>query len=284
MQESGPRSPAGREPSQGRTADERRRVTNGARGNPATRSRPAQTAPHRRVDDPVIARLKLAIIVVIVTWLAGILSAVMFGTFNLAHPPRTSTENEIEQFAGVVQSGKAGSQTYARYVDTLVRAGQLSKAQQALDKAIKVAKTDKSYLYAQQARLSFAQKDYKGAVAAADKAMAEAKKELKAFKAANVAANRNPNAAAVMPDSFSTAALAKADALVQSKDYANAIKAYDSYVKVRPVDSDVLVQRASVKVRIGDKKGAEADYRVALKYIPDYKPALDGLKQIGVPK
>ena len=42
-----------------------------------------------------------------------------------------------------------------------------------------------------------------------------------------------------------------------------------------------LVTRASAKVQLGDKKGAAADYRAALKYIPDYQPALDGLKQIG---
>ena len=39
--------------------------------------------------------------------------------------------------------------------------------------------------------------------------------------------------------------------------------------------------RATAKMQVGDKKGAEADYRAALKYIPDYQPALDGLKQIG---
>ena len=84
-----------------------------------------------------------------------------------------------------------------------------------------------------------------------------------------------------MPASYQTAALAKAAALITTKDYAGAIKVYDIYLADQPVDSDVLVQRATAKIQVGDKKGAEADFRAALKYIPDYQPALDGLKQIG---
>ena len=40
--------------------------------------------------------------------------------------------------------------------------------------------------------------------------------------------------------------------------------------------------RAQAKAKVGDKQGAANDYRAALKYIPDFQPALDGLKQIGV--
>jgi hypothetical protein len=32
---------------------------------------------------------------------------------------------------------------------------------------------------------------------------------------------------------------------------------------------------------MGDTAGAKADYNAALKYIPGYKPALDGLDKIG---
>ena len=84
-----------------------------------------------------------------------------------------------------------------------------------------------------------------------------------------------------MPSSYSTAALAKAEALVASQDYAGGIKAFDAYLEQEPTGSDVLVMRAQAKVKAGDTTGAEADYRAALRFVPDYKPALDGLKQIG---
>ncbi len=236
----------------------------------------------QRTPDPVIRWVTLAIFGVIIIWLVGVISALMLGVFAQPTAPRTAAERDLMALGGTVQSGKATPQEYAYYVNVLIRAGQLSKAQQALDQALRTTKTDKSYLYAQQAQLDLTQQDYKGTVATADKAIAEAKNELKAFMDANVAANRKRTAGVVVPTSYTDAALAKAQALVASKDYAGAIKAFDLYLAEQPTDSDVLVARGTAKIQVGDKKGAEADFRAALKYIPDYQPALDGLKQIGV--
>jgi tetratricopeptide (TPR) repeat protein len=204
MQESGPTSPAAKEPNAARPG---------------------------RTPDPVVRWLVLGIAAVIILWLVGILSAMMFGLLSPAASPRTSAERDLRVLTATVQSGKATTQTYAQYVSTLIRAGQLSKAQQALDQALATAKTDRSFLYAQQADLALARKDYQGTVTAADKAMAEAEKELKAFMDNNVKNNRAPSAGAVVPASFADAALAKAQALYASKDYKGAIKAFDVYLK-----------------------------------------------------
>ena len=59
---------------------------------------------------------------------------------------------------------------------------------------------------------------------------------------------------------------------------------FDVYLKEQPTAADVLVKRGTTKVEVGDEKGAEADFRAALKFIPDYQPALDGLEQIGASK
>jgi len=212
------------------------------------------------------------------------LSAAMFGLLTPAKAPRTAAERDLNSLTAQVQTGKASIRTYAQYIDTLIQAGQLVKAQSALDQSLQTAKTDRSYLLAEQAQLYLANKDYQGAVTAADKAIVEAQKELKAYKDANVAANRLPDAGAQMPTSYATAALAKADSLMQTKDYAAAVKAFDAYLTQEPTDADILVLRAQAKANAGDKTGAAADYRSALTYIPDYQPALDGLKQIGAAK
>lgn len=248
--------------------------------SPVGEGKQSRPAP-RRSGDPVVRWLMLGIFLVIILWLVGVLSAMMFGLLSPAAAPRTEAEKDILTLNDAVQSGKATTQTYARYISVLISAGQLSKAQQALDEAFKTAKTDRSYLYAQQAQLDLTRKDYAGTVAAADKAMAEAQSELKAFMDENVKNNRRRDAGATIPTSFTDAALAKAEALVSTHDNANAIKAFDVYLKSSPADSDILVQRAQIKLLVGEKSGAEADFRTALKYVPDYQPALDGLKQIG---
>jgi tetratricopeptide (TPR) repeat protein len=234
-----------------------------------------------RGADPVIRWLTIGIFAVIILWLAGMASALVFGLITPPKAPRTETERDLITLSAQVDSGKATTQVYAAYINVLINAGQLGKAQDALNEALATAKNDRSYLYAQQAQLALANKDYQGTEAAADKAMTQAQAELKAFEDNNVANNRRRDAGAVMPDSYTQAALAKAQALMAMKDYPNAIKALDAYVKEAPGDSDILVQRGLLKAQTGDNAGAAADFRAALKFIPDYQPALDGLKQIG---
>lgn len=246
------------------------------------KSRPASPARPRRAGDPVTRWLVLAIVGVIIIWLVSLLSAMFFGVVMPSTSPRTAAERDLEKIKAQIDTGKASPQGYAKYVNALVSVGQLNKAQSVLDDALATAKTERSYLLAEQAQLLLVRKDYKGTVAAADKAMTEATKELQKFMDANVAAKRVATAGAVMPTSYAAAALAKASALVASEDYKGAIKAFDAYLTQDPTGADVLIARAQAKVKVGDKEGAEADYRAALKYIPDYQPALDGLKQIGV--
>ncbi len=286
MQESGPVSPIEGQPDQSPAQSVAQVVTTSSEkpGKTKKKKAAAKPKPPKRASDPVIRWLVLGIAAVVVVWLVTMLSAMIFGLLTPPSSPRTSAERDLMVLTGTVQSGKATTQTYAQYVGTLISAGQLAKAQQALDQALKIVKKDKSYLYAQQADLLLAQKDYQGTVEAADKAIAEAEKELEAFMDANVKANRKRGAAAVMPSSHSTAALAKAEALMASKDIPNAIKAFDIYIKESPADSDILVRRAQAKVEVGDKAGATKDFKAALKFIPDYQPALDGLKQIGADK
>jgi beta-phosphoglucomutase-like phosphatase (HAD superfamily) len=57
---------------------------------------------------------------------------------------------------------------------------------------------------------------------------------------------------------------------------------FDEYLEERPTAADILVRRGYLRIENGDTKGAEADFRSALKFLPNDPAALDGLKQIGV--
>ena len=244
---------------------------------------PPTPRPARR-GDPVTRWLVLIIAVVLVLWLAAVVSAMLFGMLTPPSAPRTAAERALLFTEATVKSGSADAQTYARYIGVLIDTGQLSRAQGVLNQALKTAKTDRSYLLARQAQLLSLQKDYEGAVAAANKAMVEAKKELKAVMDKNVKANRKAGAGAVLPTSYEDASLIKAEALLATRDYKGAITVFDLYLVQEPTAADVLVKRGTTKAEIGDTKGAATDYRAALRFIPDYQPALDGLKQIGASK
>ena len=255
---------------------------------PSKRVKPARAAGKppapRRVNDPVTRWLTIGIFAVIVLALATVVSALFFGVVNPSGPPRTEVEQQLLNYSADVDSGKADTQTFAKYADALIQAGQYSKAQSTLDVALKSAKTDKSYLYAEQAELYFATKRYQDTVTTADKAITEANAEITLFKRANKAANRTEDAGLHTPDSYGQAAFVKASALVSLKRPQDAIAAYDEYLKVSPNDSDVLVLRGDLKAQAGDTAGAQKDYRAALTFVPDYQPALDGLAKIGASK
>jgi Flp pilus assembly protein TadD len=114
-----------------------------------------------------------------------------------------------------------------------------------------------------------------------DETLAAAQAEQQASLAALKARGISQPAEKERPPSWLTAAHLKGDALVELKDVAGAIKAYDLYLSVSPVDADILVARGLLKAQSGDKSGAETDFRQALRFIPDYQAALDALKQIG---
>lgn len=232
-----------------------------------------------RTADPVTRWLTLAIVGLLILWLSGIVSALVFGLMSPSPAPRTAVERDLSVYSAQIQSGQADAKTWAKYIDTLITAGELSKANNSVAVALKSAKADKSYILAEQARLQLVEKDYAGSAKIADQAMTQAKSEYAALVAKYAASKIKLGA--TLPDSWGQAALLKAAALSASGGGPAAIKAFDAYLKVSPTDADVLVRRGALKAAAGDKAGAAADFRAALRYIPDYKPALDGLKQIG---
>jgi tetratricopeptide (TPR) repeat protein len=235
-----------------------------------------------RGSDPVVRWLVLAVFGVIVLWVVGLLSAVVFGVVSPPKAPRTTVERNLLILRQQVQAGAADTRTWARYVDALITAGQLSKARESIGIALQQAKADKSYLLAEQARLYLAAKDYSDAVRSADDAVAQADAERQAQAKANAA--RQITASVGLPESWDLAVLTKAQALVLSGDGANAVKTYDAYLEKHKTDADIIVRRGDAKAALGDTAGAAADYREALKFIPDYKSALDGLNRIGADK
>jgi tetratricopeptide (TPR) repeat protein len=76
--------------------------------------------------------------------------------------------------------------------------------------------------------------------------------------------------------------LLKAAIFESKSDWKKALEAYNEYLTTKTTAATVFAQRGNVKEKLGDKKGAEADYRQVLVFIPDNEDALAGLKRIGV--
>ena len=231
--------------------------------------------------DPVTRMLLIGLLGVVVLFVVAIVSALAFGFLSPARAPRTLVERDLATYGEAVRTEKADAKTTASYAAALIDSGQMSEASALLVKALATARTDKSFLQVQQARLAYVQKQYDSAAKLGDVALVTADSELAGRIAELAKKGIKQKVESQRPLSWLPAARIKADALAATPDAARAIEAYDVYLKVSPGDSDVLVARGTQKVTTGDKAGAEKDFREALRFIPDFQPALEALKQIG---
>jgi tetratricopeptide (TPR) repeat protein len=173
------------------------------------------------------------------------------------------------------------------YISALIGDHQYSLAQETIDRGKKTLKDqeitqDMVYM---QATLYDAQNN-------TDKALVTAEAAIKTIKKANEEAKANykktgkPTTAMMLEENanYWDLLLLKASILEKKQDWKQALGVYDEYLAEKATAATVFVDRGDVKAKLGDKKGAEADYRQALVFIPDNADALAGLKQIGVAK
>ena len=223
-------------------------------------------------------QLLLIILALVVLWLSGIASALIFGLIS-APAPRTSIERSLRVYGAAVDEGSVDPAVWSDYAGSLIEAKQYTQAERVIADALELVKSDRSRVLLQSINLAVAREDYALAVKAADTTLAECAEELKAT--VERYAEIGVTTMAEQPYAYGPALLLKAEALTKLGRNDDAVSAYDAFLKDIPRASDVLVLRGDLKAETGDENGAEADYREALKYISDYDLALDGLKRIG---
>jgi tetratricopeptide (TPR) repeat protein len=233
------------------------------------------------MDDPTIRILTVALLGVIALFLVAVVSALVMGLLSPPTAPRTLLEKSLSVYGAQVKAGKADTATWAAYIGALIDANQLTEARTVLDKALKSVTSERSAILLQEARLEYALKDFPASVKAAEAARLDAEKQQAARLAELKVKGINEKPANVLPPPWFPAVHQKADALVQMGEDAQAIEAYSLYLTLSPADSTILVARGEVELKIGDASSAERDFRAALKYIPDYQPALDALEKMG---
>lgn len=247
-------------------------------------SAPSQTpaAPEkpRALDDPMVRRLALIGAGMLILWLAGVLSALVFGLLTPSDVPRTSAERSLMVYESALEeTTSVDPLLWADYARALTEAKQYSRSQSVINNAMKAVKSKKSAVMLEQARLYVARKDWSKAAEWTKKTEAEIQAEIdreqKALDAQGITTSPQT------PRAKKEVYLLKADVSTGQKDEKAAIAAYDEHLELYPTSADVYAMRGDLRAGAGDKAGAEADYRECLKYIPDFQPAIDGLEKIG---
>jgi tetratricopeptide (TPR) repeat protein len=249
--------------------------------------RPGTTAPHRRaarssaLGDPVVMRMVYVALGLLVLFLLTIVGALTSGVINPT-APRTLAEKELTVSRTEVQQGSTDPAVWGRYIASLIGTGQYGRAKRVIaDGRASIDDSATADFALAEARLYSAQKQHEKALDAADGAIKQietARKDALAAGGAVAAAAEREG----LPENYYIAVLLKAEAFRALGQTDKAIEQYGIYIAANEGAADILVERGDAKADMGDKAGAESDYREALRFVPDSKTALDGLKKIGV--
>jgi tetratricopeptide (TPR) repeat protein len=228
--------------------------------------------------DPVARRIISIALGLIILWLAGVVSALLFGMMDPT-APRTSTERALKVYESVVESGEANPTVYAAYIRALTEAGQYTRAQQLINASVDADESTRAQILVEQARLHNARNRHESAIETVDEALAQFEADWARIEAA--AKERNVPVTEQRPIEHRQALILKAAAFDGLKQPDKALEIYSDYLEIWPADADVRTLRGDIYAEQGDNDQAEADYREALRYIPDYEAALEGLDTIG---
>lgn len=246
----------------------------------------SQGAPGPRSStfrDPVVRIGTYVAIGLVILFLATVVGALVTGVVQpRTGGPRSAAERELLIAAAAAGPGATG-EAWAPYVDALVANGDLRKARVALEaaRASVVATATAPDLDLSEARLLSAEKRYEQATEAADKAMTGyvAERDARVAAAAGTAATAEQ---AALVDGYYYAALVRAYAYVELRQWKDAVGMFDVYLAQNPTAADILVDRGNAKAGMNDNAGAEKDFREALRFVPYDEEAKAGLKRIGV--
>lgn len=237
--------------------------------------------PAASQSDPVVRGLWIAIGVVVVALLTGLAFALVSGWLSPSGP-RTALEARVLTAADGVRKVPSSGQARYDLIVTLGLSGLDRQARTAVDAAKRELKgIELPYAYLGEATLDLNGDRFRDAISVADEGL---KVEAAAFDAERrrLAKERID---ATLPESLQRLQvqfdLVKAQASVKLGDWKGSADALTAALQVDPLSADVLVLRAVTYRQMGDLNKARADYQKALTLIPDYQPAVDGLKQIG---
>lgn len=270
------------------TPRETREGAGGARSE-VTASGPAPRVAalqrHTAFADPVVRKMAWVAALVVVAFLATVVSALFFGIIN-PPAPRTAMERDLAIAEARIESAEATltSQDWYTYANALVSAGQYSKAERTIETAVGSGLEDpsKQYFGLVKTRLAIAREDFETALEESEIAMTALEAQMEVERQAYEATGKPSTMIADgLGENYQTLQLLRAEAFEALGRYDEAIAELDAYLEKNARAADILVWRGDLKAASGDREGARADYNSASTYLPGDQALAGKLADLG---
>lgn len=228
-------------------------------------------------------RLLVAMLATVIGVLA-VVAWVLATNFPGRQTPRTFEERQLAMLESVVKQKPQSEEAWADYILALVSAKQYSKAEQVIRQAEKTLGTNVIDILYVKARLAASRGDADQALDLANKAI-KAGLEFRRKELERLAEKGTfPDPKVIKGPVLASAYYFQAQLYAEQKKWPEAAEALTNALKEEPTSADTLVLRGNVYLEMNEVASATADFKQALKYIPGYQPALDGLKKAEVAK
>jgi tetratricopeptide (TPR) repeat protein len=191
--------------------------------------------------------------------------------------PRTAIERDMIVARQQTHLTPRDPNAWIALVSADIAGGDYDEAASGLS-ALKLL-TDQAVVPLLRGDLATAKGDLSGARSFYAQAAAQGKKDRDAELAKAAESGVNPSQVKPsQPMIMAYLALGRLD--VQAKDYLSAVKDLKAAVAADPTAADSQAALGDAQALAGQKQAAAVSYRNALKFVPDFKPALDGLKRL----
>jgi tetratricopeptide (TPR) repeat protein len=226
--------------------------------------------------DPLTKRLVLASGVLVLLIIA-LTAAVVYVGAQSRTVPRTQVERNLMVARQQTQTTPKDPNAWISLASAATQAEKYDEAGNAISALQQL--TSQAVVPLLRGDLAVAKGDLSGARGYYAKAVEQGKKDVNTEK--DKAAEAGVSPSQVKPsEAMVMAYLALGRLDMEAKDYGSAIKNLKAAVASDPTAADSLAALGDAEAAAGQTKAAEGSYKNALKFIPDYQPALDGLKRL----
>lgn len=224
--------------------------------------------------DPLIRWMMIMSLMLVIVILGTTVSVVFF-LLGMRGAPRTAAERSVYVMEIQAKEKPNDADAWFKLAYAYMNAKRFDDAQRAIDRGRKVKKTGAFALA--EADLAKTAGHYEEALSRYNKA----EKEIYADQARQVRENAKKQISMKpSPRLLLEVHIGRASVLQELGQDQKAVKDLTEAVELDPTDSFAWATLGDLHAKLGKSKDAKTAYENALKYIPDYQPAISGLEKL----
>lgn len=234
--------------------------------------------------DPLVWWLAVTVAFLIVTLLVGVLYALLNGVSS-SRAPRTALEARLVILEKAVEDYPQSGDAWRDYISVLAAVGDFRKAEQTLGLARQQVKGFESGpVGVGELNMLWADKRHDDVIKRAGVIYKEQVDLRKKWEREMWAKNRKVAYSDVEPTVLVEILLLDARARGAKDDWEGSVERLTAALELDPQAADIMALRGSAYAQLKQYEKARADFKGALKYIPDFEPAIAGLNELKTKK